>query len=277
MGQKLVWAGKPFGNWAQAANWSPQAEPQPGDTALVETSIAAVAGLLLDQLDITIGSTDTGVAAGLQILDTTTLSASSTINALPGGSAKLLVPGTFVVDGTIDAAGAAAQPGTLTITGTGQVQIGAAGQFNITALERVDLSTSLTNAGSISVSAGGVLVAHSAIVNTGSFAVTGGSVYQYGGITNNGTITIETGVFGGAGAIDGAGTIQLSGGSQFYANDPVSSGQQIALLDQSEWLAVSYPALLSATISQMQAGDVIDLFNTKADAANGSKRGPDSL
>ena len=243
------WVGDANGSWAEASNWSPADVPQPGDTAVITTAIAAVQNLALDDLTIQIGSTDTDVQAGVAATGGVGLGSGTTLSLLGGTTGYFDVQFTVTIDGTVEAVQAGSGHGTFDIGGTGDLAIESDGQMTVASGNAMSLSVTTTNDGVVTIGRGG------ALTNNGS-------------LQNNGTIVVDGGSFDNEGTIYGEGTITLANGGSFEDDAVVSPGQSVAFLDATGVLSIQNPADFSGTVTALQPGDVINLFRTDADAAS---------
>ncbi|MCQ8239640.1 Hint domain-containing protein [Rhizosaccharibacter radicis] len=307
MGQSVSWLGPAYGSWLQPRNWSSDAVPVPADLVWVSHSIASVDGLVLDGLAITLGSDASGVQAGLQLLGTVTLTQSSTVQGLPGGTAVIQATqgSSLQLAGALDVVGNGNGEtfrvdgnGTIAVSASGTItvqdgwlqlspQMTSSGLITVGNGSLIDLG-GLSSDGTIALSAGGYMRASGGLTSIGSIIVdgaeldtngvfsstgtillsAGATMEADGSLANDGTITMASGSFLAAnGGISGTGRIVLGSGSVFSVNAPVAATQLLQFADQTGLLSIKEPSDFQGAIAGLRPGDIIDLTNTKADRA----------
>jgi hypothetical protein len=253
---------------------------------VADAGVATIeAGTLANAAAFSLGANAAVTIAGGTLANTGTIAASNNAlltlaggTLLNAGSALLaehatlsLAGGTLANAGTLSASddaslalsgGLLLNQGSIVLAGSARLQL---------------LGGTLANAGTLSLS-GRVQVGTlaSSITNTGLIAITRGVVDDDRGdltLVNNGTIAIATGHWVEDGPpIGGNGTISLSNGGSFTTGS--FGDQTIDFADAYGRVNIWGTTGLGGVIGAMQAGDIIDVENLKADAA--SYVGPDS-
>ncbi len=237
-----TWSGRD-GIFAAAANWTQQAAPVSGDTAVITTGTVAASGLLPDFLTISLNTLN-GASPAL-ILSAATLAVSDQLTVAAGATGTALqVQGTVNNQGSIVAG------------------IGSPGLVSFRIGDRLESTAAI-------------------LVNTGSLLVSNANLQVAAGsslgdqLENNGLISIRSPsrtpqLAYVASRITGTGTVSLGGYITFEAAAAVGAGQTFVFESGSAGattLRIDVGAGFGGAIAGFGMGDAIQLVGSRWDAA----------
>jgi hypothetical protein len=252
-----TWLGTTNSDWNTPANWSGNALPASGDTALIQPSAFApsLTGATLTGETIDLSTPSGGLAEA--ILTNVTLAAGSLVETANG-------------------------------TGSATLAIGTGGTLTIAAGATIDADGSGTSVGQVFDL--GEDSGNATIVNSGLIEATNSSELHInawnGGVVNNGTIAaigdevrfgFATGVHNSVAEspptrLTGSGVIDIGNDGTVWFNATLASGTLhfddntgLLFLSRTD-LTQPIPAFAGGSVTGFQAGDKIDLFGTPADA-----------